>query len=270
MTTLQAVDATRAQVSPAKAWLRALELTAPIARQPERILANVIDDLAVRFGPQSALLSDTQCMTYFQLAERSHQYARWALDQGFSKGHVICLLMENSPEYFAAWLGLTSVGCIVALLNTNLQGPSLEHCIQVVGSRDLITDAKCMSAIATLPSQRVQSMSIWTHGSDVSTFPSLDQQLAQRSAASLLEAERRQTSIQDTALYIFTSGTTGFPKAARLSHARVLQWSYWFAGMMDVLPDDRMYNCLPMYHSVGGVLRPGAMLVAGGSVVLRD
>ena len=49
-----------------------------------------------------------------------------------------------------------------------------------------------------------------------------------------------------------------------------MQWSHWFAGMMDAQPTDRMYNCLPMYHSVGGVQVPGAILVAGGSLVIRE
>lgn len=48
-----------------------------------------------------------------------------------------------------------------------------------------------------------------------------------------------------------------------------MQWSHWFAGMMDTRPSDRMYNCLPLYHSVGGVLAAGAVLVGGGSVVVR-
>jgi fatty-acyl-CoA synthase len=133
----------------------------------------------------------------------------------------------------------------------------------------LIAGAECLSAVQTLPQQLITSMSIWTRGGDASTFVPLDDQLSQYSDAPLSDTERRDTTIQDTALYIFTSGTTGFPKAARISHARVMQWSYWFAGMMDVLPEDRMYNCLPMYHSVGGVLVPGAMLVAGASVVVR-
>jgi fatty-acyl-CoA synthase len=60
------------------------------------------------------------------------------------------------------------------------------------------------------------------------------------------------------------------PKAANVSHARVMQWSHWFAGMMNVVPTDRMYNCLPMYHSVGGVQVQGAMLVSGASVVVRE
>jgi fatty-acyl-CoA synthase len=86
----------------------------------------------------------------------------------------------------------------------------------------------------------------------------------------LRRAGRGPVTIDDRALYIYTSGTTGLPKAAHVSHARVMQWSHWFAGLMDARPSDRMYNCLPMYHSVGGVLATGAVLVGGGSVAIRE
>ena len=77
-------------------------------------------------------------------------------------------------------------------------------------------------------------------------------------------------TIADRALTIYTSGTTGLPKAANVSHRRLLQWSFWFAGLMNTTPDDRMYDCLPMYHSIGGVVAIGALLVRGGSVVIRE
>lgn len=74
---------------------------------------------------------------------------------------------------------------------------------------------------------------------------------------------------RDRALYIYTSGTTGAPKAAAISHLRLMQWTHWFAGMMDTGPDDRLYNCLPMYHSTGGVVATGAALLNGAAVVIR-
>ena len=77
-------------------------------------------------------------------------------------------------------------------------------------------------------------------------------------------------TIADRALHIYTSGTTGLPKAANVSHHRLMQWSFWFAGLMNTAPDDRMYDCLPMYHSVGGIVATGALLVHGGSVAIRE
>ena len=86
----------------------------------------------------------------------------------------------------------------------------------------------------------------------------------------LSPAERREVKIGDRALLIYTSGTTGLPKAASISHRRILNWGGWFAGLLDAAPDDRLYDCLPVYHSVGGIVAPCSMLSAGGSVVLAD
>src|SRR5438477_8363611 len=84
--------------SPAKAWARALALTAPIADRPFRILPTVIGELAVRHADAPALLSDRECLTYRALAERTNQYARWTLHHQIGHGDVVCLLMPNRPE----------------------------------------------------------------------------------------------------------------------------------------------------------------------------
>ena len=70
------------QVDSRRAWLRALELTAPITTMRHRILPTVIEELAAQFGQAPALLSDRECLTYRALAERSNRYARWALEIG--------------------------------------------------------------------------------------------------------------------------------------------------------------------------------------------
>jgi fatty-acyl-CoA synthase len=256
--------------STSKAWLRALELTAPIAGNRERTLPVVIEEAALRFGDAPALLSARQQFTYRGLVARSNQYARWALGQGLSKGDVVGLLMANQPEYMAIWLGITSVGVVVALLNTNLTGPSLAHSIGVVSPRCIIAHQDCLDRLTSALIDLEASPELWIYKDAGSECQGNNLDVSLFSSEALLQDERRGTSIDDRALYIYTSGTTGLPKAANVSHARMMQWSHWFAGMMEVSQTDRLYNCLPMYHSVGGVQAPGAVLAAGGSVVIRE
>jgi len=254
--------------SAAKAWLRALEMTAPIAERPARVLPNVVQDLAERFGDAPALLSERECWTYRELAERSNRYARWALEQGVGQGDVVSLLMPNRPEYLAIWLGITHIGGVVSLLNTNLTGPSLAHCINIVAPRHVIVAAELVDALAAALPHLTHASTIWCHGAG--NHRRIDREIEEYAGETLAEAERRRLSVEDRALYIYTSGTTGLPKAAIVDHYRLMTWSHWFAGMMDTRPSDRMYNCLPMYHSIGGVVATGAVLVNGGSVVIRE
>ena len=257
------------------AWMRALELTAPIAKHRNRTLPAVLEEVAAQRSEASALLSDRESLTYGELCARMHRYARWALDQGLNSGDVVCLLMSNRPEYMAVWLGLTSVGVIVSLLNTNLTGPSLAGCIRIVAPSRILVAAEYLNPLETALPHLAEVPPIWAHGSAESpgaagSLPRIDLELSRYPGEPLSPAEQRPPSIEDRALYIYTSGTTGLPKAVNVSHGRVMQWSHWFAGMMEVTPQDRMYSCLPMYHSVGGVQAPGAVLVGGGSVVLRE
>src|SRR5208337_2855460 len=124
-----------------KAWVRALEKTAPISQSPTQTLPVLIDSLAERFGPAPALLSLGETLTYSTLAERSKRYTIWARRQGLLSGDVVCLLMTNCPDYVAIWLGITRIGAIVALLNTNLVGDSLAHGINIVAPKHIIVGA---------------------------------------------------------------------------------------------------------------------------------
>jgi fatty-acyl-CoA synthase len=258
------------QPSSARAWSRALERTVPIVRHPDRILPTVIDELAETRGDAPALLSEHECLTYRALAERSARYARWAIAQGIAKGDVVGLLMPNRPEYMAVWLGITRVGGVVALLNTNLTGPSLAHCINIAAPRHLVVAADLVDRVTAVRQDLAGAPALWVHGAGHDHWPRIDDRLDRYPGHALHDGEARPVTVDDRALYIYTSGTTGLPKAANVSHARVMQWSHWFAGLMDAGPSDRIYNCLPMYHSVGGVLATGAVLVGGGSVAIRD
>jgi fatty-acyl-CoA synthase len=247
-------------------WLRALEATATITRHPQRTLLNAIEDIARDSGDADALISARATLTYRALTERANRYARWALSQNLGKGETVCLMMPNRPEYFAIWLGITSVGGVVSLINTQLRGPSLAHCIDLVAPKHIIVAAELTEPLrSAILSSRPK---IWSHGGR--DFPRIDCEVERFSLAPLSATERRDVSISDRALTIYTSGTTGMPKAANVSHRRLMQWSFWFAGLIDTGPDDRMYDCLPLYHSVGGVVAIGALLVRGGSVMIAE
>jgi fatty-acyl-CoA synthase len=253
-------------------WVRALEATAPIARNPQRLLLDVIEELAASRGDAPALLSAREALTYRQLVGRANRYGRWALAEGLAKGETVALLMPNRPEYMAIWLGITAVGGIVALLNTNLRGQALAHCVDIVFPKHLIVAAELFEQSQSAAAHLATRPKIWVHGTESGNveFPQIQREIERYSAERLTAAEHRGVTIADRALAIYTSGTTGLPKAANTSHHRLLQWSLWFAGLINTGPSDRMYNCLPMYHSVGGVVATGATLVNGGSVVIRD
>ena len=249
--------------------LRALKTTTPIAKHPTRVFPIVIDQLAGKFGEAPALISDREQFSYRELAARSNRYARWALREGVAKGDTVCLLMPNRPEYMAIWIGITSVGGVVALINTNLVGPSLAYCIDIVTPKHIIVAAELAAAFAGARSLLKSNLKIWSHG-ESAEFPRIEREIESIADHPLTAAERPVLTIEDRALYIYTSGTTGLPKAANINHYRVMLASHAFAGVMDTKPTDRMYDCLPMYHTAGGLVATGAVLLNGGAVVVRE
>jgi fatty-acyl-CoA synthase len=258
------------RASSTHAWRRALELTASIHENTHTTLPVILEDLASRSGDSFAVISKRHSLTYQALNERSNQYARWALAQGLQPGDVVALLMTNSPEYLAAWLGMTRIGIVVALLNTNLVGDSLVYSINLVAPQHIIADGEVVAPLVVVGPLLDPRIKCWVQGRKDDRLPRIDAVLDTLSGAKLNNGEFRAPSLEQPALYIYTSGTTGLSKAAVVSHLRLMQWSHWFAGMIGVQADDRMYNCLPMYHSVGGVVAPGAVLVGGGCLVIRN
>ncbi len=268
----------RGDVTYLRGAMRALRLTRPIALRPTHLFPDVIDELAVRYGDKPALVSDRESLSYRGLAERSRAYARWMLTQGLRKGDVVGLLMGNRPEYMAIWLGVIRAGGTVALLNTNLNGASLAHCIDLAAPKCIVVAGEMFETLGSSAPFRKSTAPVWIHGApmhDVADIRAggvsrIDDVVAKLANDPLSPAERPHITIEDPALFIYTSGTTGMPKAANINHFRLMLAALGFAGVMNTRPDDRMYDCLPMYHTTGGVVATGAVLVGGGTVFIRE
>ena len=264
--------------SAAKSWLKAIELTSRIEASPEKLFADIVEEHAGRQPDRPALLSDTETFSYGALALRINRYARWARSAGIKPGDTVCLFMPNRPDYVAAWLGITKVGGVVALINTKLIGPSLSHCINVAAADHVILAAELADVFETAVAYLGRVPKIWIHGGDAQAAglelgdggSALDDILERMDGSPLTAAERPAVTINDRALLIYTSGTTGLPKAASISHRRIRNWGGWFAGLTGATSEDRLYDCLPLFHSVGGIVAPCNMLSAGASVVVSD
>jgi fatty-acyl-CoA synthase len=266
-------QARRRKPSAAKSWLKAIELTSRIEADPRRLFADMVEDWSERQPDRPGLISETETFSYRTLAGRMNRYARWALSAGIEAGDTVCLLMPSRPDYIAAWLGITRVGGVAALINTKLVGLSLSHCINVADADHIIVADDLRAVFETALPHLTRTPKIWIHGGGrerASREAHIDAALERIDGSKLTPAERRDVTIDDRALLIYTSGTTGLPKAASISHRRVLNWGGWFAGLTDASPEDRLYNCLPLFHSVGGIVAPCSMLFAGASVALSD
>ncbi len=255
--------------SASKIWLKAIELTARIETLPGRLFADVVDDWALRQPARAALVTDDASLDYQSLSRRINRYARWARSAGVAKGDTVALIMPNGIDYVAAWLGISRVGGVVALINTKLVGQSLAHCLDVAKPSHVIVAHELMKALDGASPHLKTEAKVWTHG-DARRERAIEVALAVLDDAPLSPGEHGDVTINDRALLIYTSGTTGLPKAASISHRRILNWGFWFAGLTGATPQDRLYDCLPLFHSVGGIVAPCSMLAAGGSVLIAE
>ena len=112
------------------AWLRALAKTAAIGERGITLPA-LIERLGSQFAASPALICAQASMSYAQLGFRCNQYSRWGVGRGLQSGDAVSLLMSNCAEYLAIWLGLTRIGVVVALVNSQLAGDVLAHSINI-------------------------------------------------------------------------------------------------------------------------------------------
>jgi fatty-acyl-CoA synthase len=234
-------------------------------------VADLVEQWAERSPDAEAICFEGRRISYAEYDAWGNRYARWAQRQGIRRGDVVALLMENRPEYLFCWLGLAKLGAIGALINSNLSGSSLSHCLRVSQARHLVLGAELLPAWASARDLLDQKPRVWLSDGapdPASELADLDRAVAAESGDPAPEL-REGLKTGDKLFYIYTSGTTGNPKAANISHHRFLQVANGFAAMSRANARDRIYVVLPLYHSAGGLCAVGIALASGATLVLR-
>ena len=230
---------------------------------------------ALKFGQRSAIVFEGQEVTWSEFNALANQYANYLKSQGVQRGDTVSVIMENRIEFLALLVGVNKIGVTAGLINTNLTGKPLIHCITVTHSKKCIFGSEVSGAL-----NEVKDELGLTEGEDYFEMPDggLDttsnwaKNLAEGAASASSEnpEETSLITLGEVALYIFTSGTTGLPKAAVLSNRRYLT-SADMAAMagFKCTEQDRMYICLPLYHGTGLMVGAGAAMVSGASMFIR-
>ena len=231
--------------------------------------ADVFEEVVARYPSNVAIYFNDDVITYQQLDEAANRYAHWALAQGIKQGDCVALLMENRPEYLMAWIGLVKAGATVALINNNLTGHALAHSLNISLATHVVLGGELVDSYSSVQDLLNRPMQAWITGAQAQGFEDLDSALSAQQSGAVPADTRSAMHTSDVALYIYTSGTTGNPKAANLSHLRVLTMMNAFAAAVNAKPRDRMYCVLPLYHSAGGVCAVGTVLMSGGALIIR-
>lgn len=250
---------------------------------------------ASKWGDRQALVCGDASLTFAQLDALSNRVAHWALapagagGAALQPGDAVGLAMANRLEYVATWLGLTKAGLQPALLNIKVKGASLAHCIKSCGAVAVIFGVECAEGVASLagtdfaaPMYAIAE-GILTGASGDGTSQSISASvvpglpdgavdvtdaIAAASSNDVALSHRAGIGFNDTFGYLFTSGTTGLPKAVVVRHSKMATWGSVFSHAFKLSKDDRVYCCLPMYHTSGVGPGVGSMMHGGSTLVI--
>ncbi|XP_033037253.1 long-chain fatty acid transport protein 6 isoform X2 [Trachypithecus francoisi] len=208
--------------------------------------------------------------TYQDVDKRSSRVAHVFLNHSsLKKGDTVALLMSNEPDFVHVWFGLAKLGCVVAFLNSNIRSNSLLNCIRTCGPRALVVGADLLGTVEEILPSLSENISVWGMNDSVPQgIISLKEKLSTSSDEPVPRSRHVVSLLKSTCLYIFTSGTTGLPKAAVISQLQVLRGSavLWAFGCT---ADDIVYITLPLYHSSAAILGISGCVELGATCVLK-
>ncbi len=223
-------------------------------------IGKIFQDRAERYGDRIFIRFGDQQLTYREANATANRYAAVLAARGVGRGDVVGIMLRNSPDAVLMMLAAVKCGAVAGMLNYHQRGDVLAHSIGLLEAKALIVESDFVDAVDECGGATIAPTTLEEMGQLAATAPTTNPP----SASAVLA--------KDTAFYIFTSGTTGHPKASVMTHKRWLSALAVFGGLgLRLRGSDTLYSCLPLYHNnaltvaVGSVINSGATLALGKS-----
>ena len=252
-------------------------------RDEKASLATVFEDSVARSPNNIMLLFEGRKWTYSEFNAEVNQLAHLLAARGVKRGDSVAVLMENRAEFILVLLALAKLGAPGSLINNSLSGSALVHCFKETITTVCIVGAERSDTLAEIMPELERCLSLQA-GRDYFWVPEVGETAnyyscpdwAENIALTVANMPQdnllvtREITANETAMYVFTSGTTGLPKASVQPHFKYLVVASVISKLgFRIKPTDRVYLCLPLYHSTG--MMPGfvSFMAHGASIFLR-
>ena len=261
-----------------KPWFKSYDPGVPTHLiYPDELVFSSLDKWAVEYPGRTCILCNDETYSYQEVSSLSRRLSRKLVELGVTRGDRIGIMMPNLPEFVVAFYAILKAGGIVVAINPNYR--DLEICRQVndAGVSVLFSTIDSYEGLKRIQPQTSIRKLILSSRRLTSDQPSDDSPLE---AGDLLIEEALHRDLpsnldvevvpDDTAIFQFSGGTTGVPKAAEASHrnlaANILQFKSWLVNLKE--GEETLLLAIPAYHVYGMVLGIGLGVSMGARIVV--
>ena len=221
--------------------------------------ARVLSEQAAAIPDQVFFLWEGRAFTYAQANRRVTQLVGALAHCGVRRGRHVGILSANHPDYLSVVAALNRLGAVSVLLNAESRGASLAHALGAGEVDLLLVDAEHRAVAA-----EVFRGPTYGIGDDLEGL--VTSGAAERAVPDAAELDRARGG--ELATLVLTSGTTGLPKAARITNLRWVSAGLGAAAHTALTSADTIYCCLPLYHATGMLVAVGGAVVGGARLAL--
>ncbi len=231
----------------------------------------LVEQHASRTPSHPALLFEDQSWTYAEFNAWANRIASVLRAQGVKPGDAVAVLMENRPEVLASVTAIVKLGAVAGMINTNQRAEVLTHSLNLTKAKVVIVGEECVEALQSTECHpgKDESRTYFWEGEGRVPVGYRNLRIESKTASGANPPETKNIQLRQPCFYIFTSGTTGLPKASVMTHYR---WLRGMAGLGQMVlrmhADDILYCPLPLYHNNALTVSWSSVLGAGATLAL--